>query len=109
MPWAIGQYQTERGDRPVERFIESLPKKGQAKVYAAITFLAEKGNELREPFSKSMGSGLFELRVKNHRLIYCYGEGKNIVLLHAFIKKTRKTPDRELDLALQRLREVQRR
>jgi len=105
----IWQYQTERGDRPVEIFIELLPKKEQAKIYAAITFLAEKGNELREPFSKSMGGGIFELRVKNQRLLYCYEEGKRIVLLHAFTKKRWKIPERELILALQRLKEIQRR
>jgi len=57
-----------------------------------------------------MGGGLFELRLKsaegNARVFYCTIVGRKIVVLHQFIKKTDKTPPRELETARRRMREV---
>jgi phage-related protein len=59
-----------------------------------------------------MGDGLFELRPKSRsgigRAFYCYCSGRVITILHAFVKKTQKTPKRELAIARQRLKEVKR-
>ena len=56
--------------------------------------------------------GLFELRPKSRsgigRAFYCYCSGRVITILHAFVKKTQKTPKRELAIARQRLKEVKR-
>lgn len=38
--------------------------------------------------------------------LFCYAQGKEIVILHSFIKKTQKTPKKELDLALKRKKEI---
>jgi phage-related protein len=58
-----------------------------------------------------MGKGLFELRCKGPegigRTFYCTMVNREIVVLHSFIKKTQETPDRELTIARQRLKEVQ--
>lgn len=60
-----------------------------------------------------MGDTLFELRVKGKegiaRVFYCTLIGQKIVMLHSFIKKTEKTPQKELKVAQQRLREVKNR
>lgn len=65
---------------------------------------------LRLPHSRAFGDGLFELRPKGRsgigRAFYCFLVGKRVIVLHAFIKKTQQTPDRELKLARQRLKEV---
>jgi phage-related protein len=57
-----------------------------------------------------MGDGLFELRLKAvegiARVFYCTMIGKRIVMLHQFIKKTDKTPPKELAIARRRLKEV---
>lgn len=57
-----------------------------------------------------MGDGLFELRCKGAegigRAFYCTMVGREIVILHSFIKKTQETPDRELKTARKRLKEV---
>jgi phage-related protein len=62
------------------------------------------------PHARAMGGGLFEMRAKGRagigRVMYCVVVGKRIVLLHAFIKKTERTPPRELSLAYVRAREV---
>lgn len=64
------------------------------------------------PHSRAFGGGLFELRPRGRsglgRAFYCFVVGKRIVILHAFIKKSSQTPDRELRLARKRLQEVQR-
>jgi phage-related protein len=83
-----------------------LPKSEQPVLRARIDFLAEIGNRAREPLSKSLGDGLFELRVKSSRIFYCFRPGGVIVLLHGFSKKSQKTPQREIDTAIRRMREL---
>jgi phage-related protein len=75
-------------------------------VRARLDFLAEVGNRAREPLSKSLGKGLFELRVKASRIFYCFKPGRVIVLLHGFTKKSQKTPQREIEIALKRMEEI---
>jgi phage-related protein len=59
-----------------------------------------------------MGDGLFEVRAKSvegiGRAFYCTMVGKRIVILHGFIKKTDKTPAKELRIARERLKELKR-
>lgn len=98
-------YETTRGDQPVRSYIEALSEKDRAKVKALISYLSERV-VLNEPHAKKMGGylGLFELRPGAHRIFYCYHEGK-IVMLHAFRKKSNKTPKREIDTAYNRMSE----
>jgi phage-related protein len=57
-----------------------------------------------------MGEGLFEIRAKGKegigRSLFCTLKGKEIVILHSFIKKTKKTPEKELKLARKRMKEI---
>ena len=73
--------------------------------------LIEHGPSLRLPHSRALGDGLFELRPHGRtgigRAFYCFMVGKRVVVLHAFIKKTQQTPERELKLARRRLKEIQ--
>ena len=73
--------------------------------------MAIHGADLRMPHSRAMGSGMFELRPKGPegigRVFYCTQVGKVIVVLHSFVKKTQETPEAELRLARQRLKDVQ--
>ena len=76
-----------------------------------VELLAEYGPSLRLPHSRAFGDGLFELRPRGRsgigRALYCFMAGKRVIVLHAFIKKTQETPDRELKLARKRLKELQ--
>ena len=67
------------------------------------------GPNLGEPHTKAVKDGLFELRLKGQegiaRVFYCTLVGKRIVMLHSFVKKTNRTPARELAKAMQCLRE----
>jgi phage-related protein len=79
--------------------------------FARLTeLLAEHGPNLRLPHSRALGGGVFELRPRGRsgigRAFYCFVIARRIVVLHAFIKKTQQTPDKELKLARQRAKEV---
>jgi phage-related protein len=104
--WRLQCYVDGRGRNPVEEFIRSLTSGEQAVLRARIAFLAEVGNRAREPLSKSLGGGLFELRTKSSRIFYCFKPGGVIVLLHGFSKKSQKTPNRELQVALNRMENI---
>ncbi|MFO0304649.1 MAG: type II toxin-antitoxin system RelE/ParE family toxin [Burkholderiales bacterium] len=90
--------------------IESWPVDVLADYARLIELLIEHGPSLRLPHSRALGEGLFELRPHGGsgigRTFYCFLVGKRIVVLHAFIKKTQQTPDRELKLARKRLKEI---
>ena len=94
----------------VKADIEKLPIRLLASYYALTERMLERGPNLNEPHTKSMGEGLFELRVKGEegiaRVFYCSVSGNEIWMLHSFIKKTQKTPAKELKIARIRLKEI---
>ncbi|MDP2950872.1 MAG: type II toxin-antitoxin system RelE/ParE family toxin [bacterium] len=95
---------------PVIEYIEKLPEKEQTKVLKYIDFLRKSKGNLREPYSKIIKDKIKELRVdfvnNRHRIFYFIFIGHNIVLLHAFQKKTAKAPLKEIKLAQKRYFEV---
>lgn len=96
-------YKTENGDIPILDFVQSLDIKMKAKVLRCVDILKKNGNELREPYTKSLGNGIFELRAKQgsdiSRVLYFFVIGRKIVLTNGFMKKTQKTPKNEIELA----------
>ena len=94
----------------VKKDIESWPDGILAHYARLLELLMEFGPSLRMPHSRSLGGGLFELRPHGTegigRALYCYLDGKRIVILHAFVKKTREAPEKELRLVRKRLKEV---
>ena len=99
----IEYYALPDGRKPAEDFINGLPLKMRTKAFDSIDILKEYGNQLREPYSKPMGDGLFELRIKFAsditRIFYFFFVGNKIVLTNGFVKKTPKTPPGEIKLA----------
>ena len=85
----------------------------RAKAVWSIELLAEYGNQLHEPFSKSIGDGLFELRIKFAgditRIFYFFVVENKIILTNGFVKKTAKTPRSEIDLARKYMADYERR
>ena len=93
-------------DEKVEKFIDSLERQTRSKVERHIDLLEKFGNQLRMPYSKSLGSNLFELRIKGQhevRVFYTFDNNK-AVFLHGFIKKSQKTPQKELEIAKSKLK-----
>lgn len=91
------------GTYPAEEFILSQDVKMRAKLFRLLELLEEKGNTLREPYSKSLDDGIFEIRAKQGsnitRVLYFFYIGNKIILTNGFIKKSQKTPPSEIDLA----------
>ena len=75
----------------------------QTKLFRLLELLELKGNELREPYSKSLSDGIFEIRAIQGnnitRVLYFFVVDKKIILTNGFVKKTQKTPDSEITLA----------
>jgi phage-related protein len=96
-------YETNNGSKPVENFLVGLENKIRTKAIHELMLLREKGTGLREPYSKAVGDGIFELRIQfgNNisRVFYFFYIGEKIVLTNGFTKKTRKAPSGELDKA----------
>ena len=96
-------YEKENGDCPIEEFMNSLDIKMRAKMSGLFELLEEKGTQLREPYSKMIEDGIFEIRCKvgnniSRVLYFFHFEGK-IILTNGFVKKTQKTPTEEIKLA----------
>lgn len=96
-------YEDRNGKRPAEIFLDSLDMKMRAKLVMIMKVLQEKGNELREPYSKHLTDGIFEIRGKvgsniSRVLYFFYCNGK-IIVTNGFIKKTQKTPTEEIERA----------
>lgn len=96
-------FERENGDVPVEAFINSLDDKMAAKVYRLLMMLSDNGPDLREPYSKHLDDGIFELRAKVGsnitRILYFFFVGRRVVVTNGFVKRTQKTPRVELDKA----------
>ena len=90
--------------------IESWPVDVLADYARLVELLVEYGPSLRLPHSRAFGDGLFELRPRGRagigRAFYCTLKGQRIVILHEFVKKSQKTPIRELRLARKRIKEI---
>ena len=102
-------YDKANGAEPAKDFPNALDKKVMAKMARMISMLQENGPELREPYSKPVGDGIFELRAKIgsdiSRVLYFFYVGRTIVLTNGFIKKTQKTALAEIDRARKYRRE----
>ena len=97
-------YSLPNGREPVREFLDSLDDKMRAKMLREIALLAANGPELREPDSKNIGDGIFELRARSGsditRVLYFFFVGRRAILTNGFVKKTQKTPESEKERAL---------
>ena len=96
-------YEKENGEQPAKEFLLSLDKKLRAKLADTIMIHQDNGYELREPYSKHISEGIFELRAKQGsditRVMYFFYVDRHIILTNGFIKKTQKTPQSEIEKA----------
>ena len=82
----------------------TLSAKGKAKFLQIADLLKESGPEVRMPYSRYLEDGIFEVRViignDSSRVLYFFLEGQRIVFTNGFVKKTQKTPRREIETAI---------
>jgi len=109
----VNFYELPNGEKPVRNFLDNLDPNMRAKAVGSIAILAEFGNNLREPYTKKIGKGLFELRINYSgdisRIFYFFAKGSRIILTNGFIKKTQKTPESEKAIAKKYKAEYERR
>lgn len=91
--------------------IEALPVDVRARLSWIVKLLEANGpHRVREPYVKPLGDRLWEMRMKGKdgiaRAIYVAASGRRLVILHAFVKKTEKTPRSALELARRRMQEI---
>ena len=105
MAWRVTFY-----GRRLEDEILSLPAGLVARFVRYAERMEAFGPDLGMPHTRAMGGGLFELRLKASegiaRVFYCTVTERRIVFLHQFVKKTEKTPRKELQIAQQRMKEL---
>jgi len=104
------RYEIEYFNARVLRSIESWPSDVLADYARIVELLMEHGPDLRLPHTRALGHGLFEMRPRGRsgigRAFYCFRIGRRIVVIHAFVKKNRRTPENELKIARERVRQV---
>jgi phage-related protein len=105
MSWTINYF-----SESVQQEILGMPAGFLARYLRYTDRMEVFGPDLGMPHTRAMGGGLFELRLNAAegiaRVFYCTMVGKKIMVLHQFIKKTDRTPPRELETARRRMKEV---
>lgn len=107
-------YEDKNGNSDVVSFIKELGEKSQTdkasrinfnKIVAYLDVLQEMGTRVREPVTKHLDGEIWELRPLKNRFLYAFYKDNKFVMLHHFMKKTQKTPRRELETAKRRLKD----
>jgi phage-related protein len=102
-------YELSSGRMPVREWLKSLDKIDR-KIIGEDIKDVEFSWPIGMPLCRALGGGLWEVRSeltqgRIARVLFCIHDGR-MVLLHAFVKKTQKTPEMDLDLAIKRKKEI---
>jgi len=107
-------YQDSHGREPMKEYIEELHAKATTskdsrinftKIMAYIDVLEKYGTRVGEPVTKHLDGEIWELRPLDNRILYAYWKDNTFILLHHFIKKSNKTPVRDLEQAKRNLKD----
>ncbi|MBS3970665.1 MAG: type II toxin-antitoxin system RelE/ParE family toxin [Clostridia bacterium] len=107
-------YKDRLGNEPIKEYLYALKKKGlkskndrilAEKILAYIKALQDYGTRVGAPIVKHIDGDIWELRPLNNRILFFYWKNDTFVLLHHFVKKTNKTPRREIDQARRNLQD----
>lgn len=98
-------------DEEVGAAVDALPRDIQASFERIVHLIENHGLErMREPYVKHLEGPVWEMRMKGRdgiaRAAYVTATGRRVVVVHVFVKKTQKTPRREIETALRRAKEV---
>ena len=112
-------YENKNGKCELQMYLIELKRKADNgnknarinlnKIVAYIDMLEEIGTRIGEPITKHLYGEIWELRPLENRILYAYYENDTFILLHHFKKKTRKTPKRELEKAVNNLQDCRER
>jgi len=111
-------YEDKQGRQPIKEFLITLRDKAQNskdariqyhKILAYIRSLEEYGTRVGEPTVKHIGGDIWELRPLAHRLFFFHWQDNKFILLHHFVKKTNKTPPKEIKQAQRKMEDFKER
>jgi phage-related protein len=114
MDFTVEFYETEAGKCPLREFLDELKASDPDDFAAVVAGLAKLRSRQyhRQPLSKALGDGLFELRhvgKLNTRVLWFFMKGRRIVLLHGIRNKGQAIPARDLNTARERMRDSRKR
>ena len=107
-------YRDKKGKSEIVEYLDELKVNGETsknkrvnrdKILAYIGALEKYGTRIGQPVVKHIDGSLWELRPLANRIFFFYWKDNKFVLLHHFIKKTRKTPPREIETARVKLKD----
>lgn len=105
-------YEDAKGNNDVIDFIEELQRSSKSnkekriylnKVVAYLDMLEQMGTRVGEPVTKHLDGEIWELRPLKWRILYAYYKDNRFIILHYFVKKTKRTPKREIEKAKRNL------
>jgi len=103
-------YTVEYYSDAVAEEILALPDSLAARYVVLTRRIVAVGPNLGSPHTNAVGNGLFELRLKGQegiaRVFSCTLVGRRVIVVHSFVKKTQKTPKRDIEIARKRMKEV---
>ena len=106
-------YTNVQGDSPIDDFLDDLDKKSRAKVAVYLSLLEEHGPNLRRPYADTVRGKIRELRIhqssNQYRVLYFFHLRDQIILAHAFSKKTQQLKEKDIELAEKRMEDWLRR
>ncbi len=103
-------FEQSSGSSPIAKFIDSQPMQDQAVIVAVLSAIEEEGFSAKGALFRQLNGKLWEIKVKapsgGYRFLYVTLDRETMIILHAFRKKTQKTPLKEIKLATRRLKEI---
>ena len=114
--YEIHFYRDKDGKEPVRDFMRELQRRGDKdsrvtfhQFVQSIRYLREYGTRAGKKVVKRLDGEIWELRPDRYRVLFAAWHGGSFILLHTFLKRTRKTPPREIDRAKRELADVKER
>ena len=109
-------YKDRNGKSPLMEYMRELAAKRDKdsrikanKINDYIEYLAKEGKSVGEPYAKHLDGDIWELRPIRDRILFAAWDGQSFILLHHFMKKTQKTPQREIEQAKRNLADFRKR
>ena len=109
-------YEDRNGKNPIQEYLQELANKQNKdsriklnKIRDYLKALSEYGTQAGEPYIKHIDGEIWEIRPIKDRILFAAWDGKSFVLLHHFVKKTQKTPQREIERAKRNLNDYRER
>lgn len=114
--YKIEIYEDKNGKSEIKEYIKELQKRNTkdsnikfTKIISYIRMLSDKGLILGVPYIKHIKEEIWELRPIRDRILFAYCDNNKFVLLSIFIKKTQKTPQKEIEKAERLLEDYKKR